>query len=168
MLVCGLAKRFWVCYTVLDTSSGVLQHRAPRYAYHTRPVKYFFFEVFEVRRGDYGLGTPQKILRQVPPASLVELTHHVVKEEYGVLSGLGAQVLPGRELQGKCSEPLLTLRPLGRHAHPPEEHREVVPVRSDRGGATLYIGPTRFSECLRVLFQWCAVRIAQGGLLGAV
>src|SRR3712207_8730474 len=75
------SKPFFRCWLSSNTTFSGLQDRTPRYAYHPRLFENFLFEVFEVRRGDEGLGTPQKVLGEVPPALLVKLAHHVVEED---------------------------------------------------------------------------------------
>src|SRR3712207_284768 len=146
------SKPFFRCWLSSNTTFSGLQDRTPRYAYHPRLFENFLFEVFEVRRGDEGLGAPQKVLGEVPPALLVKLAHHVVEEQDWVMPGLPPQILPCRELQGQRRQPLLALRPIGRQARPAEKDRKVVPVRPDRGGATLYIGAVCLSEGLGVPF----------------
>jgi hypothetical protein len=87
------------------------------------------------------------------PAAAVELAHHVVKEQDGILPGLRPHVVPGGELEGERREPLLTLRTERRHIDSAEQHLEVVPVRTDRRRAPFDVRAVRPSERLRVAFE---------------
>src|SRR5918997_5654116 len=153
---------------VPDTTACSLRDRTTRYAYDVRPLQNFGVEIIEVGGGDDGLGAHQEILCQVLAAALVELAHHVVEEQDRVLPRLRQQVVLGRELERERRQALLTLRTVGGQAHPAEQDLEVVPVRTDRGGASFDVGAVRLSERLSVPVQGSAIGIADRGLLGAV
>jgi hypothetical protein len=113
-------------------------------------LDYLFLEIIEVGRGDHGLGTLEEVLGQVVTTALVELAHHVVEEEYGILPRLPPRVVPRRELERERRQPLLPLGTVGRQVYPIEQNLEVVPVRPDGGRAAFDVGAVRLSERLGV------------------
>src|SRR5829696_42374 len=145
-----------------------LQYGTTRYAYDTSSPEYFSVEILEVGGGDHGLRTLQEILGEVLSAALVELAHHVVEEEDGIIPHLPPHVVPGRKLERKRRQPLLPLRPERGEVYPAERDLEVVPVRTHRGRPALDVGAVRLSERLGVLIQCSAMPVADRGLLGAV
>src|SRR5918995_6942273 len=127
-----------------------LQYGTTRYTYDTGSPEYFLVEILEVGGGDDGLRALQEILGEVLPAALVELAHHVVEEEDGIIPHLPPQVVPGCELERQRRQPLLPLRPERGEVYPAERDLEIVPVGTNRGGPALDVGAVRLCERLGV------------------
>src|SRR5918998_2241014 len=150
------------------TTACSIRDATTRYAHHAGPPQDLGVEVVEVGGGYDGLRALQEIPGEKVPPALVELAHHVVEEQDRVLTRLGPDVVPGRELERERRQPLLPLRPERREVDAAEQDLEVVPVRPDGRGAALDVGAVRLFERLRVAVEGRAIGVADRGPLRAV